>query len=177
MNVHILHFTKIKTLAFSIVFTALAVLAPLAAHYFGAAEAGRMFLPMHIFVLVAGLALGWRAGLAVGILTPLISHSIFGLPPLMVLPFILVELAGYGLFCGLLRKNFKLNIWWALLGAMVFGRAIVWFAILAAPTKLIAGQYILGAVLDGWRGILLQLILVPAAVKIIGEFLRDEKQL
>ena len=174
-NIQILHLAKIKTLFFVFAFTALAVLTPLAAHYFGGPLAGRMFLPMHIFVLVAGLVLGWRAGLFVGVLTPLISYSLTHLPPATVLPFVAIEMAAYGLLAGLLRKNFKLNIWWALLGAMAFGRAAAWLAVLIWPTKIAAGQYIFGAVLDGWRGILLQILLVPVLMKAIGRFLGDEK--
>jgi hypothetical protein len=173
-NLQVLPLTKIKNLFFVFVFTALSVLTPLAAHYFDGPTAGRVFLPMHFFVLTAGLLLGWRAGLAVGILTPLISFSISGMPLLPVLPFVVIEVATYGFFAGLLRENVK-NIWVALIGAMIIGRVFLWLGIALLPTKLIATTYVTGVLQVGWPGILLQLALVPLAVKIIGEFLQDEK--
>ncbi|TSC53198.1 MAG: hypothetical protein LiPW39_403, partial [Parcubacteria group bacterium LiPW_39] len=94
----------------------------------------------------------------------------------LVLPFVTMEVAAYGFFAGLLRENVK-NIWVALIGAMIIGRVFLWLGILLWPTKLIASQYVIGAVSAGWPGILLQLTLVPLAVKIIGEFLQDEKRI
>ncbi|TSC53614.1 MAG: hypothetical protein LiPW39_175, partial [Parcubacteria group bacterium LiPW_39] len=114
MNLHVLKLTKIKTLSFVAAFTVLSVITPMAAHYFGGPTAGRIFLPLHFFVLTAGLLLGWRAGLVVGILTPLISYSVSGMPLLLVLPFVTMEVAAYGFFAGLLRENVK-NIWVALI--------------------------------------------------------------
>lgn len=176
-NLQVLSMSKTKTAFFIFVFTALSVLTPMTAHYFGGPTAGRIFLPMQFFVLAAGLLLGWRAGLAVGILTPLISYSVSGMPLLPVLPFVVIELASYGFFAGLLREPLELNIWLSLIGAMMAGRVFLWLGILLWPTKLIASQYVIGAVSAGWPGILLQLALVPLAVKIIGEFLQDEKRI
>jgi hypothetical protein len=172
-NIQVLHKTKIKTLFFVVVFTILSVITPMLTHYFGGPAAGRTFLPMHFFVLVAGLLLGWRAGLAVGILTPLISFSLTGMPLATALPFIVIETAAYGFFAGLLRESVK-NIWMALIGAIVLGRAFLWLGIVIFPTKLAATQYLIGVIQAGWRGILLQLILVPFVVLTIQRFLKDE---
>lgn len=144
------------------------------AHYFGGPLAGKMFLPMHFFVLGAGLLLGWRAGLVVGLLTPLVSFSVSGMPIIAVLPFIAIELAAYGFFAGLLQERFK-NIWVSLVGAMVLGRIFLWLGVALLPTKLAATSYVAGAVSAGWRGIVLQILLVPIAVIFIQKFLRDER--
>jgi len=173
-NLQVLHQTKIKTLFFIVAFTALSVIAPLAAHYFGGAAAGRLFLPMHFFVLTAGLLLGWRAGLAVGVLTPLISFSLTGMPLAAMLPFIVIETAGYGFFAGLLRDNIK-NIWMALAGAMILGRVFLWLGVALLPTSLVANQYLAGVLTAGWRGILLQIILVPFVVLATQSFIKDER--
>lgn len=174
MNLYILRLTKVKTLSFVAAFTVLSVITPMLAHYFGGPAAGRIFLPMQFFVLAAGLLLGWRAGLVVGILTPLISYSASGMPLLPVLPFVTMEVAAYGFFSGLLHEKVK-NIWVALIGTMIIGRVFLWLGIALLPTKLIATTYVTGVLQAGWPGILLQLALVPLAVKIIGEFLQDEK--
>ena len=75
---------NIELVNFSIIFVALAVALPWIAHQFNLA--GPTFLPMHLFVLVAGLLFGWRAGLIVGFLTPLVSFATSGMPFLPVLP-------------------------------------------------------------------------------------------
>ncbi|HRY52576.1 MAG TPA: ECF transporter S component [Candidatus Portnoybacteria bacterium] len=173
-NLQVLQLTKTKTLFFAAVFTALSVATPMAAHYFGGPLAGRLFLPMHFFVLSAGLLLGWRAGLAVGVLTPLIAYSVSVMPLAAVLPFIIIEVAAYGFFAGLLQERFK-NIWVSLVGAMVLGRLFLWLGIAILPTKLIASQYLVGTLQAGWRGIALQILLVPIAVIFIQKFLRDER--
>ena len=172
-NLLVLSSDKIKTLVFAAAFTALSVLAPMAAHYFGGPAAGRAFLPMHFFVLVAGLLLGWRAGLTVGVLTPLISFSVSGMPLFAMLPFITIELATYGFFTGLLRDSVK-NVWLALVGAMVLGRVVLWLGIALLPTKLIAGAYVINAVKTGWMGMALQILLVPMVVVVIQKFLKND---
>src|SRR3989338_9184754 len=159
-NLQVLHLTKIKTAVFIFAFTALSVLTPMLAHYFGGVAAGRLFLPMHFFVLAGALLLGWQAGLAIGVLTPLISYSLTGMPPAMILPFIVIEVAAYGFLAGIFQQKFK-NIWLSFAGALILGRAILFVVLILLPTKLPALPYVLGAIKDGWRGVLLQIILVP----------------
>ena len=67
----ILKYTDIRSYVLTLVFVLLDVLVPWVFHQFHLA--GPTFLPMHIFVLIAGLVFGWRAGLIVGLLTPLTS--------------------------------------------------------------------------------------------------------
>jgi hypothetical protein len=172
-NLQVLKLTKIKTAVFALTFTALSVLTPIAAHFFGGAAAGRLFLPMHFFVLGAGLLLGWRVGLAVGVLTPLISFSLTGMPLAAVLPFIAIELASYGFFAGLLQERLK-NIWISLFGAMILGRIFLWLGIAILPTKLAANQYLIGVLQAGWRGIALQILLVPIICKFILVYINKE---
>jgi len=172
----IVKLTKIKTSVFAAAFTILAVLTPLAAHYFGGAAAGRLFLPMHFFVLAGALLAGWQAGLAIGVLTPLISYSLTGMPPAMVLPFVLIEVAAYGFLAGLFQQKFK-NIWLSLAIALVLGRMILFAGMILLSAKMPAMPYVLGAMKDGWRGIALQILLVPFIVKMISVFLKEENNL
>jgi hypothetical protein len=116
----VLVYTNIRSYAFTAIFVALAVATPWIFHHFYLA--GPTFLPMHIFVLLAGLLFGWRAGLIVGLLTPLVSYGVSGMPVLPILPQIVVELSLYGLTAGMLRERFNLRVIWSLLGAMIAGR-------------------------------------------------------
>ena len=96
----VLKYTDIRSYVLTLVFVLLDVLVPWVFHQFHLA--GPTFLPMHIFVLIAGLVFGWRAGLIVGLLTPLASYAVSGMPVLRILPQIAVELSAYGLD-GLIR--------------------------------------------------------------------------
>jgi LytS/YehU family sensor histidine kinase len=174
-----LKYNDIRSYVLTAVFVMLAVFTPWAFHQFHLA--GPTFLPMHIFVLIAGLLFGWRAGLLVGLLTPLVSHFISGMPVLNVLPQIVIELSAYGLIAGILRQKYNLRPIWALLGAIVGGRVALLLAMLMI--YLIAGQSYspLGpevnplasfwsVIKQGWPGIATQLISIPIIVWLVGKF-------
>lgn len=166
----VLTFSEIKYYVFSLVFTGLAILTPTIFHQFNLA--GAKFLPMHIFVLVAGLLFGWRTGLMVGVLSPLISYSITHMPAMAILPEVVLELAVYGLAAGFLRER-KLNIWIALLSAMILGRIarFLFVFVFGLQTDLV---YYLQL---SWPGIALQIALIPFLVYFLQKFLfKDEKR-
>ena len=158
-----------KKLVLSALFVALGVVLPQAFH--AVPNAGSVFLPMHIPVLIAGFAVGPVYGAAVGFLTPLLSHLLFGMPPTAVLPSMLCELTAYGFASGLLCKLIKgtkplVKIFAVLIGAMLCGR--VFYGILNALVFK-AGAYSLKAWLSAafvtaLPGIIIQLIVIPAVV-------------
>ena len=171
----VLKYTDIRSYIFTAVFVSLAVATPWIFHQFYLA--GATFLPMHIFVLVAGLLFGWRAGLAVGLFTPLASYAVSGMPVLTILPQIVVELSVYGLAAGILRERFNLRVIWALIGAMVAGRLALLLAVSiiylagAVYSPLGAGKSpltVLWTVVSlGWPGILVQLVSIPLIMKLL----------
>ena len=160
---------KTKQLVLTALFVAIGVALPQAFH--AIPNAGSIFLPMHIPVLISGYALGPVFGLACGILTPLLSHLIFSMPPAPVLPGMLCELAVYGLMTGLLNRIIKienrlLKNYVVLIGAMLCGR--ITYGILNALVFR-AGQYsmqawISAAFVTAIPGIIIQLVLIPILV-------------
>ncbi|MFA6393435.1 MAG: ECF transporter S component [Patescibacteria group bacterium] len=174
-NTRILNVSLIRAWFYSLVFVALSVALPLVFHLIPGGQAGKIFLPMHIFIFAAGLVLGWKQGIFAGIITPLISYTLSGMPSFAVLPFIIIELAAYGALSGYFRNNLKLNILLSLLGAMTAGRAILWLAIIALPSEVNAGQYIFMALKTGLPGILAQILLAPAIVFLFGKYLNNER--
>ncbi|MDP2930061.1 MAG: ECF transporter S component [bacterium] len=166
----ILNLSEIKYYAFSLAFTAAAVSLPWLLHQFKLA--GPEFLPMHFFILTAGFLFGWKTGIMVGVLSPLMSYGLTHLPPLAILSEVMVELAVYGLAIGLLREK-KLNIWFSLLGAMVAGR----LARLAFVLALGFSTNPMGYFLMSWKGIVLQITLIPILIFFIQRFLskNDER--
>lgn len=174
----ILNYTEIRTYIFASAFILLNVAVPWVFHQFHLA--GPTFLPMHIFVLVAGLLFGWRLGLMVGLLTPLTSYAISGMPGLQVLPQIAVELSTYGLIAGILRERFNLRVIWALLGAMIAGRLALLLGVLViyliagkvySPLGLEANPFFAfwSAIKQGGPGIVIQLALIPGVIWLVGK--------
>lgn len=173
-----LTYTDMRSYLFTAVFVSLSVLVPWAFHQFQLA--GATFLPMHIFVLVAGLFLGWRAGLVVGAVTPLVSYGVSGMPALTVLPQIVVELSAYGLVSGLLREKLNLPVIGSLLGAMAAGRLAMCGAVFAlylgtgaifSPMGPASSPLavVWATVAQGWPGIILQLALIPSIIWLLGK--------
>ncbi len=159
----ILTFSEVKYYIFSAVFVGLAVITPTIFHQFHLA--GPTFLPMHIFVLLAGILFGWRTGLLVGLLSPLMSYSITHMPPMAILPETMLELAVYGLAIGLLRER-GLNILVALLGAMILGRLARLVFVLGLGLQTNPLQYFQMS----WPGIVLQLALIPIVICLLQKF-------
>ena len=175
----VLRYTDIRSYVFTLAFVLLAVLVPWVCHQFHLA--GATYLPMHIFVMLAGLLFGWRAGLIVGLLTPLASYAVSGMPVLRILPQIVVELSAYGLAAGILHEKLKLRAIWALVGAMISGRLALCLAVLSiylivgeiySPLGLAANPLsVVWAVINqGWPGIVIQLALIPIVVWLVGKF-------
>ena len=98
---------RTKQLVLTALFIAIGVVLPQAFHMIP--NAGSIFLPMHIPVLVAGYVVGPFFGAICGFLTPLLSHFIFGMPPTPMLGQMLCELAVYGFMTGLLNKVLKIE--------------------------------------------------------------------
>ena len=161
--------SNIKKMVSTALFVAVGIGLPLAFH--SIPNAGRVFLPMHIPVLLCGLVCGFPYGLACGIVTPLLSSLFTGMPPAAMLPSMLCELAVYGLAASLLMrfvrvKNPYARIYIALAGAMLSGRVV-----LGLVNALIfhVGSYTMQAWLatsfvTALPGIAIQAVMIPAIV-------------
>lgn len=148
---------------------ALSLLLPQVFHLVGL-QAGQTFLPMHIPVLVAGLFLGVPYGFAVGVMAPVLSALLTGMPLLARLPFMVVELAAYGAAAGFLRHTLGLHWAPSLLLAQLAGRLAYAAALFVAGNwlGLAEGMRVtlaLSATLTGLPGIALQWFAVPALTK------------
>ena len=146
---------------------ALCVVLPIAFHMIP--DGGSLFSPIHIPVLICGLACGPLWGLVCGIIGPVLSSFITGLPPAAYLPPMMVELAAYGLITGGMMKIVRTgklypDLYISLVTAMVLGRVLAGlakgfiFARGAFTIGLWATSYFLGSI----PGIIVHLIVVPA---------------
>lgn len=140
----------------------------------GIPEVGSMLCPMHIPVLICGFICGWKYGLVVGFIIPLLRSFIFTAPPLYPAALSMAfELATYGFIAGLLfdklNKRNLLTNYLILISAMLAGR-IIW-GLIRFILSLIDGTlnfslkiFVSGAFVSAWPGILLQLILIPVLI-------------
>ncbi|WP_337617417.1 ECF transporter S component [Acidaminococcus timonensis] len=148
---------------------ALGILIPfVTGHGFG--MAGNILLPMHFTVLLSGFLLGPQGGLLVGVMTPILSSLLTGMPPAFpMLPAMVGELGTYGLATGALWQRGK-GLYISLLGAMVLGRvvhALLMVCFIAWQGKAI-GFSLLFFLVQGIPGTVLQLVLLPAILRRLG---------
>lgn len=92
---------------------------------------GQIFLPMYLPVLVLALKSNAVSGLVAGILSPLVSFALTGMPGSAVLPFIVIELACFGLLSGLLSKK-EMNLFAKIVLVQLFSKIVRLVAVLVA---------------------------------------------
>lgn len=169
--------TKVKSFSFSArtvataaLVCALSVIVPQIFHLIGGKPLGNAFLPMHLPVLLGGYLLNPVAAAICGMLSPVLSFLLTGMPPIPRLFFMIFELGAYGLFTSLFARKCKLPVFLSLPLAMLLGRAVYFFSVVFALHILhfeisgmpSAAAALISAVATGVPGILLQLIAVPA---------------
>jgi hypothetical protein len=161
--------TNTKSMILAGLCIALGIVLPVAFH--SVANAGSIFLPMHIPVLLCGLICGWPYGLACGVLAPLLSSLITGMPPMAYLPSMLCELAVYGFVSGLLMRYVKtgkllVDLYLSLVGAMLLGRLVLGLlnAVLFRAGEYSIAIWTASAFVTALPGIILQLAIIPVLV-------------
>ncbi len=162
----------VKTLI-SLGIIALAVILPQLIHLALGAPGGVKWLPMYLPVLLGGCLLGWKWGLGVGILSPLISFAITALagdpmPALVRLPYMIVELAVFAAVSGLFSQRIAKNGWMAfpaVLLAEVAGR-LTFLAIAAIFQSVspLSAEVVWSQIQTGLLGMVLQAVVVPFIV-------------
>ncbi len=161
---------------------ALGVLVPMLFHQFGIA--GKVFLPMHFPVIIAGFLFGPFSGLLVGFFSPVLSFLLTGMPPFPTVLMMVPELITYGAMSGWLYTRFKINVWIALPAVIVAGRIVyglAWWPMVhilgfhPGSQKTISGLVILGITI-GLPGIISQLVLIPLFIKKFSHNRVDNKE-
>lgn len=164
---------------------ALAVLLPQLVHLVAGASGGVQWLPMYLPVLLGGCLLGWKWGLGVGVLSPLVSFAITSLagnamPAAGRLPYMMAELAVFAAVSGLFSKRIAANGWMAfpaVLLAQVSGRTV--FLALAAVfqgVSALSAAAVWSQIQAGLLGMVLQAVLVPVIVMGLRALLLRDKE-
>ena len=160
--------SNVKKLVFSAVCAALCLVLPMAFH--AIPNAGQVILPMHIPVLLCGLVCGWPYGGVCGLIGPLLSSLITGMPPAAMLPSMMVECCVYGFTSGLLMKYVRTgktvaDLYISLVSAMIAGRIVAGFAKAWIFTPGVSPfAWVTTSLVTGIPGIVIQLVLMPLVV-------------
>ena len=160
--------TYVKKLVLTAVCAALCVVVPMAFH--AIPNAGSVFLPMHIPVLLCGIICGWPHGLLCGVIGPLVSSLLTGMPPAAMLPSMMVECATYGAAAGFAMKyihtgKLTLDLYISLPIAMILGRTVAGIAksLIFRPGPA-PFAWVTTSLDTGIPGIVIQQVLIPVVV-------------
>ncbi len=159
-------------------FIALGIVIPIGFHALGGGKLGPIFLPMYLPVLVCGMLVSPGTAAAVGLLTPVLSSALTGMPPVLpILPLMAAELTVMGAVASLLHRRLRLHVIPATVLTLLAGRAVLGLTVLLAvsllPADVLASlpppmrqplPYVPAATAAAIPGLILQLIAVPAAV-------------
>jgi len=167
--------TETKNLTLAAMFFAIGLVLPFLTGQIP--QIGGMLLPMHIPVFLCGLVCGWKYGGLVGLVLPITRSLIFTMPPLIPIALAMTfELAVYGLVVGLIyglsRWKCLLALYRAMAVAMVAGR-IAWGTAMVIILGVGGGAFtwaafVAGAFVNALPGIILQLVLIPAIMVVLG---------
>ncbi len=161
-------YNELRQIPLAAIFAAAAVILPQFFHLVGL---GPTFLPIFLPIMLGSFLLTWKFALVLAILPPVVSFVITGMPPLIppVLPIMLVELIVIALILSIISVHLKKSLWVALIMAILIDRLLLflivsWIAPLLGYTHPI---FTLALVSTGFPGIIMQLIVIPLALKLI----------
>jgi uncharacterized membrane protein len=144
---------------------------------------GAALSPMHIPVLLSAFFLGLPFAAAVGLLSPLLSFLLFGMPPVPMFFIMMLELGAYAAVCRLMYafvtvKVFKLRsrtaaMYLSLTAALILGRvagtigavSAFWLMGFSGYTGFFA--YLWGLFAGGAAAMVIQLLLIPPLVTMV----------
>ncbi len=169
----------------SVAMIALSTLLPLLFHTILGVQGGTKWLPMYLPVIIGGCLLGSYYGIGIGALSPIVSHYISQLvlssamPPYAKLPYMVVELAIFGLVAGLFSKKIASNplaSFPAVLAAQVLGRLAGYVMNIITFTGQSSPYSFAWSVVEaGLTGLYLQAVLIPIIVILLAKLIKNER--
>ncbi|MCI9435974.1 MAG: ECF transporter S component [Lachnospiraceae bacterium] len=146
---------------------ALCVVLPMAFH--AIPNAGNIYCPMHMPVLLCGLVCGWPFGLLCGVAGPVLSSLFTGMPSMAYLPSMVIELAAYGFVAGIMMrivhtKMLLADLYISLAAALLAGRIVAGAsrALIFAPGSYSMAAWAASYFVTALPGLVIQLALLPA---------------
>ena len=159
-----------KRMTLCAVCIALCYVLPIAFHSVGL---GGTLSPMHIPVLLCGLLCGSGAGFLCGLVGPVLSSLLSGMPPVLMLIRMIPELCVYGMVAGFAMKHLHTgsdakDVYISMIAAMIAGRivggiATAVFFIVTSGVYSVA-LWFTSYFIEGVPGIVVHLLVVPVLV-------------
>lgn len=155
-------------MTYAALFLAVSVILPSIFHMSGID--GRIFLPMHIPILLSGFFLSPAMAFLIGFLAPFLNAFATGMPVLFPIAVIMsLELGIYGLTTSVVSGKRRRMPVIALISAMIAGRlaagGMVYVLALLFGVKMNPAIYLQAAVLTGIPGIAIQLLIIPLLLR------------
>lgn len=145
---------------------------PFLFHLFGA---GRMFLPMHIPIIIGGFLLPPTLACFLGAIVPFLSSLLTGMPPIVpTMPIMVLEMAGLGGITAFLYQKLKAGVFASLIGGILGDRLVLAIVVLLLGKWLEVKSivaYVGASIVTGLPGIILQIIIIPPII-----YLYERKQ-
>lgn len=172
---------RARELSLGGLFIALGVVIPIAFHAFGGGKLGSVLLPMYLPVLACAMLVSAPIAVAVGLLTPVLSSALTGMPPILpVLPMMVAELVVMATLASLLHRRLRLHPVLAVVLALLAGRVVLGLVAALLVATLPAGMqealppimrtpiaYVAAATVTALPGLALQIVAVPAVVALV----------
>lgn len=158
---------KNRKLRITLTLSFLGIVFPYIFHSFGGG--GRIFLPMHFFIIIGAYILSPIYALTIAVLIPIISSFLTGMPIVYpILPILIMELITYALVIVFLKRK---GIYKSLILAMISGRIAATLTVFllkeAMGLTMHPIRYIESSLITGLPGIIFQIILIPIIVTLI----------
>ena len=133
---------------------------------------GNMFCLMHFPVLLCGFICGWKYGLTIGLVAPILRFVIAGMPPIYPTALAMsAELGAYGAISGIMYNVLpkkKLFVYISLIISIIIGK-LVWgitmFGLLGFTfSKFGISAFFVQGFINAVPGLILQIILIPIII-------------
>lgn len=164
----VLSSAKEKYIIGTVLFSGLGIAIPRIFHLLIGSSAGVTFLPMHLMVLISALTFGCLSASIVAGSSVVFSYLLTGMPALVRMPYMLIELVIYGILLGLFNKKF--NSYISLILTMIIGR-ILYAGFLFTATNIFGfngyGISVIQSVISGIPGLIIQIAIVPLTAMLI----------
>ena len=119
---------NIKTYLFAVIFVCGNLLLPQLAHLVH--QGGLVFLPLYFFTLIASYKYGIHVGLLTAVLSPLANSLLFGMPPTVALPAIIIKSVILAIAAAMSAKHFGkvsfIGILLSILSYQIIGTGVEW---------------------------------------------------
>ncbi len=160
--------SELRQIPLTALFAALGVVLPPVFHIFGL---GSTFLPMFLPVMLGSMLLSWKFALVLAIFAPLTSWLLTSMPPLVppILPLMTAELVLVALIISILHAHLQWSVWFTLIIAIIMDRLLLFIMVtfVASWMNLDPAIFSIAMVVSGLPGIILQLLVIPLALKLI----------